>query len=448
MTFFEAAVEVLREAGRPLHFKKIAQQAVARDLLSHVGKSPEDTMSARLSQEAAKSADASVIEEVRPNVFGLRAGVDVDDASETILLREPAADEPEPAPVEQDAEVDDDLSPVAAPSVVRVDSDNRRRGRKRSRRGGRRSDETSTDEDRPNQAEASDESDDDGDAPKPSRNDRSRSRGGRSRNKVETPERTESLGNDDLGDVAAAAVGVLERAKGRAYSASKVSNELAKAKVGALSALGTAALRSTLTAVNERRAHQGRPPVFEETKPNFWALATASGTSLARSYAALEHWQVGHRRTLADSLVQSLGELDDTALGSLFTLLLDRLGYTDLQQHEDAPVTLSARSPSALAPATLAVQIFAGSQTVRPENVAALRGSLHKYGATSGVCFALGGVDDATQEELDVPNVAPIALLDGPAIADLLIESGVGVARFSVDVSCLDDALFRQLKKA
>jgi len=53
MTFYEAAIEVLRGEGRALHFKKITANAVRRNLLSHVGRTPEQTMEARLTQEAS-----------------------------------------------------------------------------------------------------------------------------------------------------------------------------------------------------------------------------------------------------------------------------------------------------------------------------------------------------------------------------------------------------------
>ena len=48
MTFTEAAAEVLRIAGKPLHYKEITELAIEKNLLSHVGKSPEVTMGARL----------------------------------------------------------------------------------------------------------------------------------------------------------------------------------------------------------------------------------------------------------------------------------------------------------------------------------------------------------------------------------------------------------------
>jgi hypothetical protein len=98
MTFYEAAVEVLREAGRPLHYKKITENAIRRSLLSHVGKTPEETMHARLQQEVKKPNGMALIEQARPGVFALKAGADPADAKETLSFRQPPA-EPAPAPV-------------------------------------------------------------------------------------------------------------------------------------------------------------------------------------------------------------------------------------------------------------------------------------------------------------------------------------------------------------
>ena len=72
MTFTEAAVEVLRLAGKPLHYKEITELAVEKNLLSHVGKSPEVTMGARLAALLKKEEEGNPIVRVRPGVFGLR----------------------------------------------------------------------------------------------------------------------------------------------------------------------------------------------------------------------------------------------------------------------------------------------------------------------------------------------------------------------------------------
>jgi hypothetical protein len=72
MTFTEAAVEVLRLVGKPLHYKKITEVAIERSLLSHVGKTPEVTMSSRLATMVKRDRGDAPIIKVKPGVFGLR----------------------------------------------------------------------------------------------------------------------------------------------------------------------------------------------------------------------------------------------------------------------------------------------------------------------------------------------------------------------------------------
>ena len=72
MTFTEAAAEVLRLVGRPLHYKEITDLAIEKNLLSHVGKSPEVTMGARLAALLKKSSKDNPLVRVKPGVFALR----------------------------------------------------------------------------------------------------------------------------------------------------------------------------------------------------------------------------------------------------------------------------------------------------------------------------------------------------------------------------------------
>ncbi len=72
MTFTEAAAEVLRIAGKPLHYKEITELAIEKNLLSHVGKSPEVTMGARLAALLKKEDKENPIIRVKPGVFALR----------------------------------------------------------------------------------------------------------------------------------------------------------------------------------------------------------------------------------------------------------------------------------------------------------------------------------------------------------------------------------------
>src|SRR5690606_39001389 len=117
MTFTEAAVEVLRLVGKPLHYKKITEIAIERNLLSHVGKTPEITMSSRLATMVKKDRGDAPIIKVKPGIFGLR------DFPEDVLGEEVADGEIDlealdaaeaAAPAEEATEADEAQEPVEA----------------------------------------------------------------------------------------------------------------------------------------------------------------------------------------------------------------------------------------------------------------------------------------------------------------------------------------------
>jgi restriction endonuclease Mrr len=176
MTFTEAAEVVLRQIGKPLHFKKITQLAIEQNLLSHVGKTPEITMSTRLTTMIKKDKGDAPIIRVKPGVFALRvwgeaaveAAADVEESEEPVLpegadeeaekeeMHPPSAEERERedllniAQTIFAAEDDDDLpvladpppKPAPAPAAAAADAaageGGRRRRRRRRRRGGDR----------------------------------------------------------------------------------------------------------------------------------------------------------------------------------------------------------------------------------------------------------------------------------------------------------------------
>jgi hypothetical protein len=139
MTFTEAAAEVLRLAGKPLHYKEITELAIEKNLLSHVGKSPEVTMGARLAALLKKEDKNNPIVRVKPGVFALRDWNDKkskraaaqepeseagDDASLEVNALEVEAATREAAPAPPDSERDDDSEPrieVSGEDALRAD---------------------------------------------------------------------------------------------------------------------------------------------------------------------------------------------------------------------------------------------------------------------------------------------------------------------------------------
>lgn len=80
MTFFEAAIEVLRTVQRPLDYKTITQFAVSRQLLGHVGRTPELVMASCLIR-AVQRCDTGALIRLDSGEFALRGW------SEDILAR-------------------------------------------------------------------------------------------------------------------------------------------------------------------------------------------------------------------------------------------------------------------------------------------------------------------------------------------------------------------------
>lgn len=61
MTFYEAALRILEEAGSPLHSLEITKRSLDKGLLSHVGKTPEVTMLSRLAAMAKRSRERKIM---------------------------------------------------------------------------------------------------------------------------------------------------------------------------------------------------------------------------------------------------------------------------------------------------------------------------------------------------------------------------------------------------
>jgi HB1, ASXL, restriction endonuclease HTH domain len=78
--FKAAAREVLREVGHPLHYSDITELALESGYLSSAGRTPQNTMRARLSVDVRDNADSPFVQ-TAPGVYGLRSAFSgVEDA--------------------------------------------------------------------------------------------------------------------------------------------------------------------------------------------------------------------------------------------------------------------------------------------------------------------------------------------------------------------------------
>jgi len=129
MTFLEAALEVLRLEGKPLHYKELTERVIGKKLLTFVGRTPEVTMQTQLTG-AVKKAPGNPFVRVKPGIFGLLRYPEV--SAEERAAAAAAAKPPEEPP--KRARAEDESAPSG-------DRGRRRRrggrGREGAREGGR-----------------------------------------------------------------------------------------------------------------------------------------------------------------------------------------------------------------------------------------------------------------------------------------------------------------------
>lgn len=158
-----------------------------------------------------------------------------------------------------------------------------------------------------------------------------------------------------------------------------------------------------------------------------------------------------HREAFARSFGERLQALQPRAVGDFFTLLLSQIGFEDIQpvrrqgaHNQEIHFSALARSPTGDLPTAIIVR--RDGRDIGRERVIDLRGALHHYnGAQAGLLATTGQVMSGAREEARVPNAAPVNLLDGPALAKLSAQHGVGVAWQELRLPTVDAELFDSL---
>jgi len=510
MTFYEAAIEVLRRSGRPLHYKKITELAIREDLLSHKGKTPEVTMSARLTKEV-KREDVSVLERTRPGVYKLREEY-VDELNEKAREREEAeaaalakeeAEQEDVVEEDEDEEEEEEAEQEEAPAPEQRGS--RRRGRRGRRgRGRRRDDDADADSDSGDDASAEAEeeeaapereesSEDDGDRRK-SRGARSRGRrGGRSRGRKNDEEtQTESKKDDErkperasrddsksssrsrsgrsrggrrssksskhleagpvkLEGFAEAAYTVLSE-RTEPMSTKDLADEIFERKLVRFHTHdATMTVQAALVTDNQRRKQRGHRKLFIAHAGSRWGL-----TEWGLSDAILEKEQrilslsEECRQEAIGLIGDALLDVAPEALEHVTLTLLEGLGYSDIKvskRSSDGDVFFTADLRQGLSDVRVCIQVVAdGSGELGPDVVTGLRGTLHHYSAAEGVIVHLGEISKQAVDESREEKLAAVTLIDRTTFVTQLVDQGIGVTRFHTPILLIDTAFLEQLK--
>jgi hypothetical protein len=399
MTFTEAAVEVLRRAGKPLHYKDIAEIAVRENLLSHVGQDPEVTMGQRLAAMAKRDDERKVVAVAPEGTFAL---------------------------IEWSVPLEQVVEPVAPPLHPLEPSDLLYRPRER--------------EPKPINAQAR-------------RRMEALQGGGEEEEERKRGQRRfpppaevvfEWLGQRQSGAPISELADALFK-----------KTLLSEALVRDHSSLVQALLED-----NRRRTEAGRKPAFivdgervtlvEFPPPS--ALpeeARSSQTTLGRPMTPAQLVAEG-RRAVVRALRRRVADLETAGFEQLCSHLLERMGMRDVRvakRSKDGPLYL-ARQRRGVSDLRTAVRLVRGAREIGRADVQELRKDLAHYSAQMGLILAAGEAGRDARAEASAAGQPPVALYAGDALADELVALRVGVTVQVVELADVDEAFFASAGKA
>lgn len=149
----------------------------------------------------------------------------------------------------------------------------------------------------------------------------------------------------------------------------------------------------------------------------------------------------GQRTATRQALRESLGAMDPYAFEHLVGRLLEVMGYTDVEVTApagDYGVDVVGRIALGITEVREVVQVKRQQANVGRPILDMLRGSLHRFRAVKGTIITLGGFSQGARDAAFEAGAAPITLIDGEKLLDLLIEHGIGVRTRTVEVLELD----------
>jgi ribonuclease E len=397
MTFTEAAVEVLRRAGRALHYAEIAELALRENLLSHVGQDPEVTMGQRLAAMAKREEERKVVAVAPEGTFAL---VEWNVSPEHVVDAVPPPLQPPEDPAEPlYREREREPRPIHAQARRRMEAL------------------------QPGAPEEPEEK--------------------RERKKFPPPAEVvfEWLAQRQSGAPLAEVADAL-------FKKGLVSDALIR---------DPHSLVQALLEDNRRRTEAGRKPAFivdgdrctlvEFPPPSAVAEEARSPQStLGRPMNAAQLVGEG-KRAVVRALRRRLADLETSGFEQMSSLLLDRMGMRDVRvakRSKEGPLYL-ARQRRGVSDLRTAVKLVRGAREIARSDVQELRKDLAHYSAQFGLILAPGEAGRDARAEAAAAAQAPVALYAGDALAEELVALRVGVNVQMVEIADVDEAFFASL---
>jgi len=170
-------------------------------------------------------------------------------------------------------------------------------------------------------------------------------------------------------------------------------------------------------------------------------VVTQSGLDYAAAFAQeeggspkqeLQQALKEHNDAQREALRDRLATMDPYAFEHLVRDLLEAMGYEDVEvtkQSGDKGVDVVGSVQLGITEIQEVIQVKRTKSALGRPKLDQLRGALHYHDAIRGTIIALGGFTSGCEEAALHTGAAPITLIDGDRLIDLLIEHEIGVQK-------------------
>lgn len=137
-----------------------------------------------------------------------------------------------------------------------------------------------------------------------------------------------------------------------------------------------------------------------------------------------------------EQLGEHLAAMDPFKFEELVKLLLEEMGYTDVETTSptnDKGVDVVANIELGISSVREVIQVKRHRGNINRTVLDQLRGSLHRFNAVRGTIITTAGFSKGTVSAAFERGAAPITLIDGEKLIDLLVSHGIGVSRHTLE---------------
>ncbi|MEM1451824.1 MAG: restriction endonuclease [Planctomycetota bacterium] len=150
-------------------------------------------------------------------------------------------------------------------------------------------------------------------------------------------------------------------------------------------------------------------------------------------------------REVRDEIADRLSVMDPFGFEHLVKAILEAMDYEDVEvtsKSGDGGVDVLARIQLGITEVVEVVQVKRHAKNIQRKDLDALRGSLHRFSAVRGTIITTGGFARGTKEAAFEPGAAPITLIDGQRLIDLMLDHEIGVTKRRIELLEIEPSAF------